>query len=262
MCGIAGIVMRNGHPASTAEVKRMTDRMTYRGPDDEGFVVSGSAALGMRRLSIIGVESGHQPLTNEDRSLQLVFNGEIYNHLELRAALVQRGHRFRTDSDGEVILHLYEEEGTACLKRLNGMFALALVDARTDALWIARDRLGIKPLYYAELGDRLVFGSDITAIRSAYQTVVDRNAVVKYLALGYVPDDETLWRGVKKLLPGHQMWIERGAITISAYWTLAGIGQWRGSRAEAAEQLGVILDDAIRLQLRSDVPLGAFLSGG
>src|ERR1019366_3169782 len=168
MCGIAGIVASEGRQISALELKAMTDRMVHRGPDDEGFLASGFVGLGMRRLSIIDVEGGHQPLSNEGGDIHLVVNGEIYNHLELRQQLVARGHVFRTASDGEVILHLYEEKGVEALADLNGMFAFALYDTRRRSVWIARDRLGIKPLFYAVSSAGLVFASDIQALRSAH----------------------------------------------------------------------------------------------
>ncbi len=262
MCGIAGIVAFDGQQISTAELKAMTDRMVQRGPDDDGFFTAGSVGLGIRRLSIIDVEGGHQPLSNEVGDLHLVLNGEIYNHVELRQQLVARGHVFQTVSDAEVVLHLYEEQGIDALAELNGMFAFALYDSRRQALWIARDRIGIKPLFYAVSHDRIVFASDIRALRSAYSTDIEPQQVLKYLALSYVPGAETVWRGVQKLPPAHYLWIEGGNITLEKYWSLSGIGVWQGSVEEAQEQLEVLLHDAIKLQLRSDVPLGVFLSGG
>ena len=262
MCGIAGIVAFDGRRIATSELKAMTDRMVQRGPDDDGFFTLESVGLGMRRLSIIDVEGGHQPLTNEAGDLHLVFNGEIYNHLELRQQLVARGHVFRTASDGEVVLHLYEEQGTDALAELNGMFAFALYDSRRQALWIARDRIGIKPLFYAVSRDQVAFASDVKALRSSYSTDVEPQQVLKYLGLGYAPGAETVWRGVLKLPPAHFLWIEGGKVTLEKYWSLSGIGAWRGGIDAAQEQLEALLHDSIRLQLRSDVPLGVFLSGG
>ncbi|MDB4877487.1 MAG: hypothetical protein JWM41_3933 [Gemmatimonadetes bacterium] len=262
MCGIAGIVAFDGRTVAKAELAAMTDRMIQRGPDDDGFMVAGPVGLGMRRLSIIDVAGGHQPLTNETGDLHLVLNGEIYNHLELRQQLIGRGHIFRTASDAEVVLHLYEEEGVKALASLNGMFAFALFDARRGSVWVARDRLGIKPLYYALANDRVVFASDITALRSAYPTDVVPEQLLKYLALSYVPGVETIWRGVHKLPPAHYLLVESGKVTTHRYWAVGCMGTWRGTEADAARQLEELLHDAIRLQLRSDVPLGVFLSGG
>ncbi|MFZ5875382.1 MAG: asparagine synthase (glutamine-hydrolyzing) [Nitrospirota bacterium] len=262
MCGIAGISAFDGRRISTAELKAMTDRMIQRGPDDAGFFTEGSVGLGMRRLAIIDVEGGHQPLSNEGGDIQLVLNGEIYNHLELRRQLVSRGHVFRTGSDSEVLLHLYEDKGVDALSELNGMFAFALHDSRRQALWIARDRLGIKPLFYAVSREQIAFASDIKALRAVYATHVEPKQVLKYLALGYAPGAETVWHGIRKLLPAHYLWIEGGKVTLEKYWSLTGIGSWHGSIEEATKQFEVLLQDAIRLQLRSDVPLGVFLSGG
>lgn len=262
MCGIAGIVAFDGRPISTAELKAITDRMVHRGPDDEGFFTSGSVGLGIRRLSIIDVAGGHQPLSNEVGDLHLVLNGEIYNHLELRQQLVARGHVFRTASDAEVVLHLYEEKGKEALADLNGMFAFALHDSRRQGLWIARDRLGVKPLFYAVSQHGMVFASDIKALRASYSTDIAPQQVLKYLALSYAPGAETVWRGVQKLPPAHYLWIDAGRVTLERYWSLRDVGTWHGHVEEARDQLEALLRDAIRLQLRSDVPLGVFLSGG
>ena len=262
MCGIAGIVAFDGRQIATSEVKAMTDRMVQRGPDDDGFFIAESVGLGMRRLSIIDVKGGHQPLCNEAGDIHLVFNGEIYNHLELRQQLVARGHVFRTGSDGEVILHLYEEQGKDALAELNGMFAFALFDSRRRALWIARDRIGIKPLFYAVSRNQLAFSSDIKSLRSSFPTEVEPRQVLKYLGLNYAPGAETVWRGGSKLPPAHFLWIEGGKIALEKYWSLSSIGTWQGGVDAAGEQLDSLLRDAIKLQLRSDVPLGVFLSGG
>ncbi len=262
MCGIAGIVAFDGRQISNRDLKTMTDRMVHRGPDDEGFFTGEGVGLGMRRLSIIDVAGGHQPLANETGDIHLVLNGEIYNHVELRQQLIARGHLMRTASDAEVVLHLYEEKGTDALAELNGMFAFALYDSRRRAVWIARDRLGIKPLFYAASDGGMVFASDIKALRAAHPSDVEPRQILKYLALGYTPGTETVWRGIRKLAPAHYLWIEGGRVAIRNYWTLTGIGTSRVSSEEAAEQLEALLRDSIRLQLRSDVPLGVFLSGG
>lgn len=263
MCGIAGILNFDGKVVRPEQLSAMTNRMIERGPDDEGFYRSGSVGLGFRRLSIIDLATGHQPLQNEDEALQLVFNGEIYNHIELRDQLVRRGHIFRTQSDAEVLLHLYEEKGIAALDDLNGMFAFALYDKRKNALLIARDRLGIKPLFYATSPQKFVFASDIRALRTEISAKIDSVAVLKYLALAYVPATGTMLNGVQKLLPGHYMLVKAdGNIAIEKYWALDPPHRWHGSLAEARTELDMHLDDAIRLQMRSDVPVGIFLSGG
>lgn len=262
MCGIAGIIAFDGRTISAVELRSMTDCMVQRGPDDDGVFSTRAAGLAMRRLSIIDVEGGHQPISNESGDLHLVLNGEIYNHIELRQQLEGRGHTFRTYSDAEVVLHLYEERGTEALDALNGMFAFALYDARRQALWVARDRLGIKPLFYGVTGSQVAFASDIRALRAVFPTEVDPAQAINYLALGYSPGEETVWRGVRKLPPAHYLRVEQGRVTTTRYWSLGNIGGWRGSEDAAAAELETLLADAVRLELRSDVPLGVFLSGG
>lgn len=240
----------------------MTDCMVNRGPDDDGFHAAAGFGIGMRRLSIIDVAGGHQPISNETDDIHLVFNGEIYNHVELRQQLKARGHAFKTGSDAETILHLYEEKGVDALQDLNGMFGFALHDSRRGALWIARDRLGIKPLFYATTPDSLAFASDIRALRAEFPTEVDASQVAPYLAFGYVPGERSMWRGVQKLAPGHYLWVEGGKFAVHKYWAVDALGSWRGTVDEAERRLGELLRDALRLELRSDVPLGMFLSGG
>ncbi len=263
MCGIAGIFNFDGLSVRQEQLSAMTDRMVERGPDDDGFYVSGYFGMGFRRLSIIDVEGGHQPLSNEDETLQLVLNGEIYNYIELRNQLVARGHVFRTNSDAEVVLHLYEEKGVDLLAELNGMFAFALFDKKRNATWIVRDRLGVKPLFYASTKDRFIFASDMRAVRAVYQVEINSKAVLKYLGLAYVPGEETIWRGIKKLHPAHYLWVEgAGSIESKQYWSVSPTGAWQGAVSEATEQLDWFLSDSTRLQMRSDVPVGIFLSGG
>lgn len=252
----------DGRAVSTEALRAMTQCMVQRGPDDDGFVTHGGIGLGFRRLSIIDVSGGHQPLTNEAGDLQLVLNGEIYNHVELRRQLEGRGHTFRTHSDAEVVLHLYEEQGTEALAALNGMFAFALMDMRRGALWIARDRLGIKPLFYAVTATTLAFASDIHALRAAVPSELDPSLVLSYLALGYAPGEQSLWRGVRKLLPGHYLTADVSGVKTRRYWKVDRARRWEGTVEQAAEQLDALLVDAVRMELRSDVPLGVFLSGG
>jgi asparagine synthase (glutamine-hydrolysing) len=262
MCGIAGIMALDGRAVSADSLRAMTQCMVQRGPDDDGFVTRGAIGLGFRRLSIIDVAGGHQPLTNEAGDLQLVLNGEIYNHVELRGQLEARGHRFHTHSDAEVVLHLYEEQGTEALAALNGMFAFALMDERRGSLWIARDRLGIKPLFYSITPGTLAFASDIHALRAAVPTEVDPSLVLSYLALGYAPGAQSLWRGVQKLLPGHYLLADAGGVTTRRYWSIDPARRWDGTVEQAALECDALLVDAVRMELRSDVPLGVFLSGG
>jgi len=265
MCGIAGIHRRRGDDADPALLRRMTDVMVHRGPDDEGYYEAPGIGLGMRRLSIIDITSGHQPITNETGTLWIVFNGEIYNYKELRDELVARGHRLATRSDTEVIVHLYEDLGPACLTRLNGMFAFAIWDAERRELFVARDRLGVKPLYYHADDDGLVFASELKALLrcASVPRTLDRQALADYLTFMYVPAPKTPFRSVAKLEPGHYLVANRDGVRVARYWSLDDYVTPRDvSLDEAAARIRELLDDAIRLRLRSDVPVGAFLSGG
>ncbi|MBF0340146.1 MAG: asparagine synthase (glutamine-hydrolyzing) [Magnetococcales bacterium] len=263
MCGIAGIFHYDDQSVQMDTLEAMTSRMVERGPDDDGFFVDGAVGLGFRRLSIIDVHGGHQPLQNEDGSLQLIFNGEIYNHIELRARLIARNHQFRTKSDAEVLLHLYEESGVRALEEINGMFALALYDRRRELLWIVRDRLGIKPLFYVEEPLRLLFASDARALRNVVEMGIRREAVLEYLVHAYVPEPRSIWTKVKKLPPGHFLLVTRKhGVVCERYWAPPVKPSWSGSMSQAQEALDELLSDAVKLQMRSDVPIGLFLSGG
>jgi asparagine synthase (glutamine-hydrolysing) len=266
MCGIAGRFDFDASRRSDPEVlKAMTDALSHRGPDAAGYFIDGGIALGHRRLSIIDLSTGDQPLSNETGSIQVVFNGEIYNFAEVRAELEAKGHRFRTRSDTEVIVHGYEEWGERCVERFRGMFAFALWDAPQHRLMLARDRLGVKPLYYAELPGGIVFGSEIKAILE--DSDVSRewltDAVDAYLTFLYVPAPRTIYRAIKKLPAAHVLVAERGSSRMSRYWDLQFTGDGDSAREEEyLEELHERLNDAVRLRLVSDVPLGAFLSGG
>src|SRR5581483_31546 len=270
MCGIAGeLRFRTGERADAARVRAMCDVMAHRGPDDFGGVAHGEIALGMRRLSIVDVAGGHQPLGNEDGSVQVVCNGEIYNSAALRAALEARGHRFKTRSDVEVIAHLYEEEGTAAVAKLEGMFAFALWDAKRHRLVLGRDRLGIKPLYVADAHGGLLFGSEAKCLLAGgLERAIDLQALHDYLTLGYVPDPASIFRGARQLAPGHVLVAEPGPdggrVRIDPYWQLRGHVAGREEKSEAAwrEELLATLKAAVESHLMSDVPLGVFLSGG
>src|SRR4051794_2999978 len=270
MCGIAGFVES---PASTspftldesrALVHRMCDVIRHRGPDDEGVWVEDGVALGMRRLSIIDLATGHQPIHNEDRTVWIVFNGEIYNFQELRDELAAAGHRFYTATDTEAIVHAYEEWGAAAIARLRGMFGLAIWDANTRTLLVARDRIGIKPLYYAEANGRLYFGSELKSVLEAPDVPrdIDLDALDHYLSFLYTPRDGSIFSHVRKLPPGHLLTWRDGRAVIERYWQIAADEPFSGSEPEAIEQLRDVLTDAVRSHLVSDVPLGAFLSGG
>jgi asparagine synthase (glutamine-hydrolysing) len=237
----------------------------HRGPDDEGLFVKDGTGLGMRRLSIIDVAGGHQPVFNEDKSIWIVFNGEIYNFPELRPELESRGHRFSTHSDTEVIVHLYEEMGAECVQKLRGMFAFALYDQREKRLLLARDRFGKKPLHYALDGGRLYFGSEIKAILAVAPELakVNQEALLQYMYFGYIPDPLTAFTPIQKLPPGHLLEFEKGQIRIRKYWDLPRYSTHQPrSEEECLEELEWRLAEAVRMRLISEVPLGALLSGG
>jgi len=263
VCGIAGFVGR----CDRGQLDAMVTALAHRGPDDEGHWVGPDVGLGMRRLSIIDLAGGRQPMTNEDETLRVVFNGEIYNFRELRSDLIQRGHRFRTQSDTEVLLHLYEELGPVCVERLRGMFAFALWDAPRKRLFLARDRLGKKPLYYWHRDGLFLFGSEIKALlcHPAVSRAVDWEAFHHYLAFGYTPTDRSIFGEIAKLPPAHTATWQAGALRLQQYWTLPQRGSLPGSRLslpEATARVRDALREAVRLRLESDVPLGVFLSGG
>ncbi len=266
MCGIAGVVSATRESdISEALVRHMCDQIVHRGPDDEGLYVADGSGLGMRRLSIIDLSGGHQPVFNEDHSAWIVFNGEIYNFPELRPELEKHGHRFYTKSDTEVIIHLYEEMGAECVQKLRGMFGLAIYDRTKRKLVLARDRLGKKPLHYALLKDKLYFGSEIKSILAVAPELAEVNAqgLLEYLYYGYVPDPITAFTGIQKLPPGHLLEFENGKIQIRQYWDLPKYNTHTPkSEEECLEELEHRLLEATRIRLISDVPLGAFLSGG
>ncbi len=241
----------------------MADSIEHRGPDDEGFYFSGQVGLGFRRLSIIDLGGGHQPLCNEDESVWIVFNGEIYNYQELRQFLLSKGHQFRTQSDTEVIVHLYEELGEACLERLRGMFAFAIWDNRRKSLFIARDRVGIKPLYYYHSNSSFIFGSEIKVILADPEVTPEVNPemIDRILTFNYLPGEETLLKNIHKLAPGSCVLIKDGDVKIRQYWDLQ-VPQSSLSLAAAEEQLSAMLDESVRLHMISDVPVGFLLSGG
>jgi asparagine synthase (glutamine-hydrolysing) len=271
MCGIAGFVNESDAPAARERelvLERMCRVIKHRGPDDQGTLVAANVALGMRRLSIIDLAGGHQPISNEDGTITIVFNGEIYNYKELQRELQARGHRFQTNSDTETIVHAYEEYGPACVDRLRGMFAFAIWDERARKLFLARDRAGKKPLYYALTArGTLVFGSELKSLLAhpEVEREVNPEAVDAYLTFGYVPDPLCILRGVRKLPPGHHLTYAGGRLALMQYWDFQFepdemAGQRRAE--DYLEELRALLDEAVRIRLISDVPLGAFLSGG
>ncbi len=265
MCGISGVYHYGGdEPVREAVLRRMTDVIAHRGPDDEGFLLDGRVGLGHRRLSIIDVAGGHQPIFNEDRTVAIVFNGEIYNYLELARLVEARGHRLATRSDTETIVHLYEEYGEGCVAMLHGMFAFAIWDARKQLLLLARDRVGKKPLYYADCGGRLVFGSELKAVveNPDVPRVLDREALADYFTYQYVPAPKSIFRHARKVRPGHYVVVTPSGVRESEYWDLDFGQPEERSEAEWCEALLAALRKAVGCRLMSEVPLGAFLSGG
>jgi asparagine synthase (glutamine-hydrolysing) len=265
VCGIYGILESSGRAADADSIRAMARRTVHRGPDDEGRFVGGPLAMGMRRLSIIDVDGGHQPLTNEDESIWLVANGEIYNYRELRSELVAQGHSFRTGSDCETLLHLYEAHGDDFLERVNGMFAFALWDGRRSRLVLGRDRLGIKPLYVRnEPGGRLLFASEAKAILAApgVRTELDAGALHAYLGLGYVPAPQSIFRGIAKVPPATLLFAEKGGISERRYWRVPAQVDAAPSESQWVDAVRARLEESVRMQMVSDVPIGAFLSGG
>jgi len=266
MCGIAGFAgIHVSRDEAGARVRAMCDAMVHRGPDSDGYHVADGVALGMRRLSIIDVDGGRQPISNEDGSIIVVFNGEIYNHHHLRRQLEAAGHRFRTRSDTEVLVHLYEDFGPGMVTRLHGMFAFAIWDSLNRSLLIARDRTGMKPLSYLALPDGLVFCSELRSLLAleAHRLRVSPSAVMQYLAFGYVPHPASIFEGVRKLPPGHLLlWSAQKGTELRRYWTPPHPEGPAIDETELVETLRVKLDTAVASHLEAEVPLGAFLSGG
>jgi asparagine synthase (glutamine-hydrolysing) len=265
MCGIYGrLNLTADHierlPADLLAVRRLV----HRGPDDEGTWYGSCVFLGMRRLSVIDLSTGHQPISNEDGTITVVYNGEVYNFAEIREELIALGHHFTSHTDTEVIVHGYEQWGEAVLGRCNGMFAVALWDDRTKTLWLARDRLGVKPLYYFLDGRRLVFASEIKAIlaHADIPREVDPKGLLNYLAYGHAVAPDTMYRGIRKLLPGHTLRVRGQDITVRQWWTATPSAPTTLSERDCSRYLRTLLEDSVRLRLIADVPVGAFLSGG
>lgn len=266
MCGIVGMFSITDVPLPGDDlIRSMADSITHRGPDDEGFFCDDDIALGFRRLSIIDLESGHQPIHNEDRSIWTIFNGEIYNYRELRPPLEQAGHTFYTHTDTEVLVHLYEEYGENIVHHLRGMFVFCIWDVRQKKLLIFRDRLGIKQVFYTESGGRLLFASEMKALMASgmVDRTIDVDALDHYLGLQYVPAPLTIYRSVKKLPAGHLISIRKGqSPEVKKYWDVAAIPTSPMSLKESMDRFEELFIESVKLRLRSDVPLGAFLSGG
>ena len=279
MCGIAGGIWSHDAPGLTSvELSRMTDAIAHRGPDDQGHLIippkanlsvlggkpSHGVALGFRRLSIIDLSTGHQPLGNEDGTVQIVFNGEIYNYQQIRHRLEGNGHAFRTQTDTETIVHLYEDTDLNCFEHLNGMFAMAIWDGRKDRLLLARDRMGKKPLYYTIQNGRLVFASELKSLMTlpGIEKQIDPGAIDLYLTYQYIPHPHSIYKGIHKLPPGHYAVFENGSLRVEKYWNHDWSQEIAIDQPTASRQLKTLLADSVRIRLRSDVPLGAFLSGG
>jgi asparagine synthase (glutamine-hydrolysing) len=264
MCGICGFLGPGHEPADLDIARRMTATLRHRGPDDEGYYVNGPVALGQRRLSIIDLETGHQPVSNEDGTVWAMLNGEIYNHVELREGLIRRGHRFTTRSDTEVLVHAWEDFGEDCIGYLNGMFALALWDGRRQVLLLARDRMGEKPLYYTQLGGWLIFGSELRAILAhpCVSRELDLLGLSRYLSSGYVVDPHTIVRRVSKLPPGHLLTVSGGKTCLTRYWDMSFSPAERCDESEWSMRVWNALCASVRRRLVADVPVGVFLSGG
>lgn len=269
MCGIAGYLqIKPGVPLNQDDLRKMTAAIKHRGPDDDGFYAKGPVGLGMRRLSIVDLEGGAQPISNERNNVWVVFNGEIYNHQEIRKELEEKGHAFRTRSDTEVLVHGYEEWGENFLGRLRGMFAFALWDETFQKLLVVRDPFGVKPLYYATHSGHLIFGSEPKCILASrdFPKRPDTRSLLTLLTLQYVPSPDTAFKGVRKLPPGSMLISQKGRVVVRSYWTLPGGldagGETYGSEQEWVDALRLRLFASVKEQLNADVPVGAFLSGG
>jgi asparagine synthase (glutamine-hydrolysing) len=264
MCGICGIVDSAQRPPDSASLRRMNRAIQHRGPDGEGYYEQGGVGLAMRRLAIIDVAGGDQPIFNEDKTIAIMYNGECYNYQELRANLDKKNHSFRTNSDTECIVHLYEDHGDECVQVLRGMFAFALWDEKRQRLLIARDRLGKKPLHYAVMDGRLYFASELKALLAALprQPEIDLQAIDDYLSLQYIPEPSTVYKDVYKLPAGHRLTWERGMLQVESYWDFSYEPKHTASENTLIEELRSIARDSVRMRLISEVPLGAHLSGG
>lgn len=265
MCGIAGVFqLKPGRPTEAPILNVMTRSLRHRGPDQEGFFLDDQAALGIRRLKIIDLKTGDQPIENEDRTVVVALNGEIFNFRELRQELVARGHHFRSTSDTEVIVHLYEDLGDGFVHRLRGMFGIALWDRSRQRFLLVRDRLGVKPLSYTIKDGHVIFGSEIKAILAhpLVERVIDLEAMDLFFSYGHVPGPWSIFRGIRKLPPGHMMVCEHGEARIIQYWDIPLEGAEPAPASLWADRVFALLDEAVRLRMIADVPLGAFLSGG
>lgn len=264
MCGITGILGYPNGNSRVEDIKTMSDVLMHRGPDDADYYHDELISMGHRRLSINDIDGGRQPITNETGKIILICNGEIYNSPTLREKLISKGHTFKTKSDVEVIIHLYEEYGSKCVNHLQGMFAFALWDSANKKLMLARDHIGQKPLFYKADSDGFMFGSEVKAILAVQQgnRELDTEALWHYMSMRYMPDEHSLFKGVKKLQAGHYLLWEDGKVTLEHYWELSFTDKRKGSIQDATDELDQLLTDTIDSHLLSDVRVGGFLSGG
>ena len=262
MCGIFGIINFNKKSVDRAEIEEMSNHMIFRGPDDKGVFVSKNIGIGMRRLSIIDPLGQCQPISDEENKIYLVLNGEIYNYLELRHELIEKGYSFKTNGDVEVLLHLYREMGLSCINKINGMFSFALVDLERKITWIARDRVGIKPLFYYEDKNKLLFSSDLLALNKIIKQDINQRSLLEYLGLSYIKDPHTMFNNIKKLKAGNQIIINNNKVIINSYWSLNLENIIKGNIQTAIKKTEELIRESVKIQLRSDVPVGILLSGG
>ena len=264
MCGICGLSYSDNRPGDREVLQKMNAAIMHRGPDSDGFHVAEGIGLAMRRLAIIDVKGGDQPISNEDDSIWIVYNGEIYNYPEMRTELEKRGHHFKTQSDTECVVHFYEDEGEACVQHFRGMFAFALWDAHKHRLLLARDRLGKKPIYYTIQNGELYFCSELNGLLKAlpHRPEIDLEAIDLYLSLQYVPEPRTVYKDIYKLPAAHTLVWENGQAKVNCYWDYSYQPKLTGNEDDLAEELRVRLREAVKMRLISEVPLGAHLSGG
>ena len=262
MCGIFGIINFNQNLVNKSEIEKMSNNMIFRGPDDKGLFLSKNVGIGMRRLSIIDPKGQCQPISDDNEKIYLVFNGEIYNYIELREELIKKGYTFKTKGDVEVLLHLYRDIGLNCIKKINGMFSFALVDLKNKITWIARDRIGIKPLFYYEDKNKLLFSSDLLALNKIAKQTINKKSLLEFLGLSYLKDPNTMFNNIYKLKAGHQIIIKNNKSSIKSYWSLNINTSFKGNIKNAIKRTRELLKESVKLQLRSDVPIGILLSGG
>jgi len=264
MCGIFGIVNSNNKPIVKKDLDLLSINMVHRGPDDDGLFIHGDCGIGMRRLSIIDLDTGHQPMSSGDKSVQLVFNGEIYNYKELSKIVISKGYSLRTKSDVEVLIYLYQEYGKECVKFINGMFSFALYDLRNKTIWIVRDRLGIKPLYYFKNEKFFCFSSELSGIAKLIQAKLSYSSIINYLGFSYIEAPNTIYENIFKLMPGEEINLDINNYQLkkNIYWKLDKFENNNNDISLLTEELNSLISDSIKIQMRSDVPVGMFLSGG